>query len=50
MMSYEMTDDEINWKKETDTDTTGTNATASVTDAEILRNSSGNLMELESIQ
>ena len=32
MMSYEITDDEINWKKETDTDTTGTNATASVTE------------------
>jgi len=32
MMSYKITDDEINWKKETDTDTTGTNATASVTE------------------
>ena len=31
-MSYKITDDEINWKKETDTDTTGTNATASVTE------------------
>jgi hypothetical protein len=29
MMSYKITDDEINWKKETETDTTVTNATAS---------------------
>ena len=29
MMSYKITDDEINWKKETETDTTVTNATES---------------------
>ena len=36
MMSYKITDDEINWKKETDTDTTVTNATASVTEEDKL--------------
>ncbi len=36
MMSYKITDDEINWKKETDTNTTGTNATASVTEEDKL--------------
>jgi len=36
MMSYNMTDDEINWKKETDTDTTVTNASASVTEEDKL--------------
>ena len=36
MMSYKITDDEINWKKETDTDTTVTNATASVTEEDRL--------------
>jgi hypothetical protein len=36
MMSYKITDDEINWKKETDTDTTVTNATASVTEKDKL--------------
>jgi hypothetical protein len=29
MMSYKITDDEINWKKEADADTTVTNAIAS---------------------
>ena len=36
MMSYEITDDEINWKKETDTDTTVSNATASVAEKDKL--------------
>ena len=36
MMSYKITDDEINRKKETDTDTTVTNATASVTEEDKL--------------
>ena len=38
MISYEITDDEINWKKEIDTDTAGTNATASVTEEDKLWN------------
>jgi hypothetical protein len=36
MMSYKITDDEINWKKETDTGTTVTNATATVTEEDKL--------------
>jgi len=36
MMSYKITDDEINWKKETDNDTSVTNATASVTEEDKL--------------
>jgi hypothetical protein len=36
MMSYNITDDEINWKKETDTDTTVTNATASISEEDKL--------------
>ncbi len=35
-MSYKKTDDEINWKKDTGTDTTVTNATASVTEEDKL--------------
>ncbi len=38
MISYKITDDEINWKKEIDTDTAGTNATASVTEEDKLWN------------
>ena len=38
MMSYQITDDEINWKKETDTNTTDTDALASVTDEDNLWN------------
>jgi hypothetical protein len=36
MMSYKITDDEINWKNKANTDTTVTNATASVTEEEKL--------------
>jgi hypothetical protein len=36
MISYEITDDEINWKKESDIDTAVTNATASVTEEDKL--------------
>ena len=36
MISYEITDDEINWKKESDIDTAVTNATASVTEEDNL--------------
>jgi hypothetical protein len=36
MMSYKITDDEINWKKETDANTTVTNAIASVTEEDKL--------------
>jgi hypothetical protein len=35
-MSYKITDDEINWKKETDTNTTATDAIASVTEEDKL--------------
>ncbi len=35
-MSYKITDDEINWKKETETNTTVTNAIASVTEEDLL--------------
>jgi hypothetical protein len=36
MISYGITDDEINWKKESNIDTAGTNATASVTEEDKL--------------
>ena len=36
MISYEITDDEINWKKESNIDTAGTIATASVTEEDKL--------------
>ena len=38
MMSYKITDDEINWKKETDTNTTDRDAIASVTEEDKLWN------------
>jgi hypothetical protein len=38
MMSYQITDDEINWKKETDTNTTDTDAIASVMEEDNLWN------------